>query len=150
MSWSTFVCKLPPNHLCRDVFFDTSFSTPAKCKHVFAVEISFAPRKEVEVPGIESLQINCFIFCNSPNIVKDRLRHDKRDDIQKYNCRDCKPYFTINLGFGRMCATAQIITFALQLYFTGESFRNVQNFLKIQGVKITHVGLFVYLSIENK
>jgi len=122
-----WVCSCP-DHKFRGV----------KCKHVFAVEISFALRKEVEVARIEPLQINCCIFCNSSNIVKDGLRHNKRGDIQKYECRDCNRYFTINLGFERMRATPQIITSALQLYFTGESLHNVQKFLKLQGVTINH------------
>jgi len=66
-----------------------------KCKHIFAVEISFALRKEVEVARIEPLEINCCIFCNPSNIVKDGLRHNKRGDIQKYNCRECNRYFTL-------------------------------------------------------
>jgi transposase-like protein len=37
-----------------------------------------------------------------------------------------------------MKASPQIITSALQLYFTGESLRNTQKFLELQGVKITH------------
>jgi hypothetical protein len=50
--------------------------------------------------------------------VKDGLRHNKHRDIQKYNCRECDRYFTINFGFQRMGATPQIITSSLQLYFT--------------------------------
>ena len=116
-----------------------------KCKHIFAVEISFALHKEVEVARIQPLDINCCIFCTSANIVKDGLRHNKRGDIQKYNCRDCKRYFTINLGFERMRATSQVITSALQLYFTGESFRNVQKFLKLQGVNINHNTIYRWI-----
>ena len=37
-----------------------------------------------------------------------------------------------------MKADPQVITSAMQLYFTGESLRNVQQFLELQGVKITH------------
>lgn len=37
-----------------------------------------------------------------------------------------------------MKASPQVITSAMQLYFTGESLRNVQKFLELQGVKITH------------
>jgi hypothetical protein len=73
-----WVCSCP-DHKFRGV----------ECEHIFAVEISFALRKEVEVARIEPLQINCCIFCNSSNIVKDGLRHNKRGDIQKYECRDC-------------------------------------------------------------
>ena len=38
-----------------------------------------------------------------------------------------------------------MITFALQLYFTGESFRNIQKFLKLQDVKITHVAIYKWI-----
>ena len=105
-----------------------------------AVEISFALRKEVEVTKIEPVQINCCIFCKSFKIVKDGLRHNKYGDIQKFNCRDCNRYFTINLGFEKMHATPQMVTSAMQLYFTGESFRNVKRFLELQGVKMSHVA----------
>lgn len=67
-----WVCSCP-EHKFRGV----------KYNHVFAVEISFALSKEVEVARIEPLQINCCIFCTSSNIVKDGLRYNKRGDIQK-------------------------------------------------------------------
>jgi putative transposase len=129
-----WVCSCP-DHKFRGV----------KCKHIFAVEISFALRKEVEVAQIEPLQIKCCIFCNSSNIVKDGLRHNKRGDIQKYEYRDCRRYFTINLGFERMRATPRIITSALQLCFTGESLRNVQKFLKLHGVSINHDTVYRWM-----
>jgi transposase-like protein len=44
-----------------------------------------------------------------------------------------------------MHATPQMITSALQLYFTGKSFRNVQKFFKLQGVKITHVAVYKWI-----
>jgi len=124
-----------PDHIYRGI----------KCKHIHAVEISFALRKQVEVLKINPVQINCCVFCNSYNIVKDGMRHNKHGDIQKYNCRDCNHYFTINLGFEGMRATPQMITSAMQLYFTGESLRNVQKFLKLQGVKISHVAVYKWI-----
>ena len=55
-----WVCSCP-DHICRGV----------KCKHIFAVEISFALReqvkKEIVIAPIDS--IAC-IFCNSDNVVK--------------------------------------------------------------------------------
>jgi transposase-like protein len=77
--------------------------------------------------------------------VKAGMRKNKTGDIQKYLCRGCGHYFTINLGFERMRATPQIITSAMQLYFTGESLRNVQKFLKLQGVKISHVAILKWI-----
>ncbi len=44
-----------------------------------------------------------------------------------------------------MRATPQIITSAMQLYFTGESLRNVQKFLKLQGVKVSHVAVYKWI-----
>jgi putative transposase len=44
-----------------------------------------------------------------------------------------------------MHATPQMITPALHLYFTGESFRNVQKFLKLQGVKMSHVAIYKWV-----
>ena len=75
--------------------------------------------------------------------MKDGLRHNKYGDIQKLNCKDCG--FTINLGFERMHATPELVTSAMQLYFTGESLRNIQKFLKMQGVKITHVSVYNWI-----
>jgi putative transposase len=44
-----------------------------------------------------------------------------------------------------MRATSQMITSAMQLYFTGESFRNVQKFLKLQGLKMSHVAVYKWI-----
>jgi putative transposase len=103
-----WVCACP-DHKYRGV----------KCKHIFAVEISFALHKEVEVARITPLTTTTCIYCDSSNIVKDGLRHNKYGDIQKYQCRGCSHYFTINLGFEKMKSSPQTITSALQLYFTG-------------------------------
>jgi putative transposase len=116
-----------------------------KCKHIFAVEISFALHKEVEVARIEPIDVDCCIYCKSPWIVKDGPRHNKYGDIQKFNCRDCNRYFTINIRFERIHATPEMITSTLHLYFTGESLRNIQKFLKLEGVKITHVCIYNWI-----
>ncbi|MCL6578916.1 MAG: IS6 family transposase [Candidatus Bathyarchaeota archaeon] len=49
------------------------------------------------------------------------------------------------MGFERMRATPQIITSAMQLYFTGESLRNVQKFLRLQGVNFSHVAILKWI-----
>jgi transposase-like protein len=52
-----------------------------------------------------------------------------------------------------MHATLQMITTAMQPYFTGESFRNVKQFLKMQGVKMSHVAVYKWIrkcvSLQN-
>jgi transposase-like protein len=44
-----------------------------------------------------------------------------------------------------MKASPQIITSAMQLYFTGESLRNVQKFLRLQGVNVSHVAVYKWI-----
>jgi transposase-like protein len=117
-----------------------------KCKHVFAVEFSNQIRKEVQIRRIEpETSVQVCRFCGADQIVHAGMRHNKSGDLQKYLCRNCGHYFTINLGFERMRATPQIITSAMQLYFTGESLRNVQKFLRLQGVKVSHVAILKWI-----
>jgi putative transposase len=117
-----------------------------KCKHIFAVEFSQSVRAEVAISRIiPEVNIQNCQYCGSSGIVKAGLRKNKHGNIQKYLCRGCGHYFTINLGFERMRATPQIITSAMQLYFTGESLRNVQKFLKLQGVNVSHVAILKWI-----
>lgn len=117
-----------------------------KCKHIFAVEFSHSLRAEVAVSRVISeMDVQVCRYCGSSEIVKDGVRHNKHGDLQIYSCQKCGHYFTINLGFERMRATPQIITSAMQLYFTGESLRNVQKFLKLQGVKVSHVAILKWI-----
>jgi putative transposase len=139
-SYNVNANELGWNCSCKDHLY-----RGVKCKHIYAVELSFAIRKQVEITKIEPISISNCILCKSANIVKDGLRHNKHGDIQKHNRRDCNHYFTINLGFERMRATPQIITSSLQLYFTGESLRNVQKFLRLQGVNINHNTVYRWI-----
>lgn len=117
-----------------------------KCKHIHAVEISLALRKEVKASiVIQPIGLACQ-FCKSKNFVKDAIRHNKGYDLQRYLCKDCGKRFSINIGFEGMRATPQIITSAMQLYFTGESLRNVQKFLRLQGVNISHVAVYKWIN----
>jgi putative transposase len=125
-----------PDHLYRH----------QKCKHIFAVEFSASFRTEVQIRRLDNeANVQACKYCGSSEILKDGVRHNKQGDLQIYNCKKCGHYFTINLGFERMRATPQIITSAMQLYFTGESLRNVQKFLRLQGVKVSHVAVLKWI-----
>jgi putative transposase len=116
------------------------------CKHILAVKFSAAIRKVVKVTTIHQVTSSCAcIYCGSDSIAKDGIRHNKAGDIQVFNCKACGRYFTINLGFERMHASPQAITSAMQLYFTGESLRNVQKFLRLQGVNVSHVCVLKWI-----
>lgn len=117
-----------------------------KCKHIWAVEISQKLRQEIsENRIIQPINTSTCIFCGSENIVKNALRHNKYGDIQRYLCKSCGKRFSVNIGFEKMSATPQVITSAMQLYFTGESLRNVQKFLRLQGVKVDHTTVLRWI-----
>lgn len=130
-----WVCQCP-DHKFRHV----------TCKHIHAVLFSQSLRAEVSISRvIPEMNVNTCQYCGSDNIVKDGKRHNKYGDLQIYLCKSCGHNFTVNLGFERMRATPQIITSAMQLYFSGESLRNVQKFLRLQGVKISHVAILKWI-----
>jgi putative transposase len=109
------------------------------CKHIHAITFSQSIRAEVKINRvIQEVNVQKCQYCNSENIVKNSVRHNINGDIQRYKCKTCGKRFSINLGFEKMKATPQIVTSAMQLYFTGESYRNVQKFLKLQGINVDH------------
>lgn len=117
-----------------------------KCKHIHAVEFSLLLRKKVAsqivIQPVSNLSCP---NCKSDVIVRHGIRHNKYGDLQRFSCKECMKRFTINIGFEGMRSTPQIITSAMQLYFTGESFRNVQKFLKLQGVRVSHMAVYKWI-----
>jgi putative transposase len=117
-----------------------------KCKHIFALEINLRMKAQVKKHVIiKPLNTSKCVYCGSEEIVKDAIRHNKKYDIQRYLCKSCGKRFSVNVGFEGMKASPQVITSAMQLYFTGESLRNVQKFLKLQGVQISHVSILKWI-----
>lgn len=109
------------------------------CKHIHAVSFSLSIRAEVKVHRvIEEVNVHKCQYCGSENIVKNAVRHNQNGDIQRFKCKECGKRFSVNLGFQKLKATPQIVTSAMQLYFTGESYRNVQKFLQLQGITVDH------------
>lgn len=117
-----------------------------KCKHAWAVEFSLKMRRQVsENLVIQPLDTQSCVFCGSNQIVKNAKRHNKYGTIQRYLCKNCGKRFSVNIGFKKMKASPQVITSAMQLYFTGESLRNVQKFFRLQGVKVSHVAIYKWI-----
>jgi len=125
-----------PDHVYRHV----------KCKHVFAVEFSQSLRVEVSTNRvIQEVNVKNCRYCGSSNLKKDGLRKNKSGTIQKFYCRDCRHYFTINIGFERMKHNPQAITSAMQLYFSGESLRNTMRSLRSLGVEVSHKTVYMWI-----
>ena len=123
------------------------------CKHVHAVEFSIKLRKQVQrqhYTTIEQVEFSCCPECKSENYIKRGIRKNKSGSIQKYFCNDCSKWFSFNLGFEGMRASPKVITSAMQLYFTGESLRNVQKFIKLQGIKVSHQTIYNWIEKYTK
>ncbi|MER5174602.1 MAG: DDE-type integrase/transposase/recombinase [Candidatus Nitrosocosmicus sp.] len=117
-----------------------------KCKHIYAVEFSLELRKTVvEIRKIEAIAISGCKYCKSENLIKYGLRHNKYGDIQKFDCKDCKRYFTIIIGFEKMKHNPQGITTAMQVYFSGESLRSSARSLKLIGMDVTHQTIYNWI-----
>ncbi|MDE1842747.1 MAG: IS1/IS6 family transposase [Thaumarchaeota archaeon] len=127
---------------CKDAIF-----RKVCCKHSHCVEFSLTLRKTIEKKTtiIQKINISTCPECQSDKIVKHGLRHNKYGDLQRFSCKECKKRFTINLGFEGMKFSPQTITSALQLYFTGESLRNVAKFLRLQGVEVSHKTVYQWI-----
>ena len=63
-------------------------------------------------------------------IKKGRVRR-ARGRVQQYACKACGARFTANLGFARMRIPPVIVGAALNMYFNGESYRDVAETLGI-------------------
>ena len=87
---------------------------------------------------IQPIAINACLYCQSPRIVKNGLRHNKYGDIQVFQCSSCGRDFTINFGFERMKHNPHAVTTAMQLYFSGESLRNTSRSLRMMGVEVSY------------
>jgi putative transposase len=109
------------------------------CKHIFAVDFRLKMKAEVQKNVvIQEVNVSNCQYCHSSNLKKDGIRKNKSGNIQKFFCRDCNHYFTINIGFERMKHNPQAVTTAMQLYFSGESLRNTMDSLKLLGVKVSY------------
>ena len=115
-----------------------------KCKHIWAVEFSFAIRKEVS-KVIEPIHVEGCLYCGSLGLLKVGIRRNKCGDLQKFQCKVCRKYFTINIGFQKMKHSPQGITAAMQLYFSGESLRNTQKSLRLLGVQVSHNTIYTWI-----
>ncbi|MEM3007883.1 MAG: DDE-type integrase/transposase/recombinase, partial [Candidatus Nitrosotenuis sp.] len=109
-----------------------------------SIKIREEVKQRVEVT-IQPVTISTCLSCKSPNIKKYGLRHNKNYDIQRFICQDCHKTFSINIGFEKMKHDPKGITTAMQLYFSGESLRNVAKSLKLLGLEVTHQTVYNWI-----
>lgn len=70
-------------------------------------------------------------FCEGENIVKwCKRKTQNRGEIQRYKCKDCGKYFSVDDGFLKMKNNPQKVTLCLDLFYRGISTRKVQEHLQ--------------------
>ncbi len=99
---------------------------------------------------IKPVTIDSCRFCHGKNIKKNGIRRNKHYSIQRFVCDDCHRTFSMNLGFEKMKHNPKGITTAMQLYFSGESLRNVAKSLKLLGMDVTHQTVYNWINKYTK
>ncbi len=77
-------------------------------------------------------------FCGSASIIKKNIRHNKSGDVQRYHCKDCDRWFSLNIGFERMRYDSKMITRAMGLYFAKMSLRRIADQFEMEGVDVSY------------
>jgi len=122
-----------------------------KCKHIFAAEFSLNIRETVKAERekretvIEQYNASSCLYCGSPTLKKFGVRYNKEGEIQPFKCLSCSRTFSVNIGFERMKHNPKAITSAMQLYFNGESLRNVAESLALIGAKVSHQTIYNWI-----
>jgi hypothetical protein len=96
-------------------------------------------KSDIIITPINSLSCR---YYKSENIVK-KLRLTSIMIYRDICVKNVGNVFYFNIGFDKMHASPQaIISAAIHLYFKGESFRNIKQFLKLQGKKVSHLTIY--------
>jgi transposase-like protein len=130
---------------CKDFTFRLMKKSPDErnCKHILSCVIlrdSIEEKNNIEKIELPKVCPRCY----STTICKNGLRKIKNGiKRQRYACKQCKYKFIIGEnGFSKVSSDPKIITEALNLIFSGVSYRNVARHIKITyQVKISHVSI---------
>lgn len=110
------------------------------CMHIRAAEDASGIRR---LRGGRRAAIGCVdaIMCRNGctgGVIKKGWAPRARGQVQLYGCKVCGARFTANLGFRRMRTPPVIVGAALNMYFNGESYRDVAETLGMLGYPVTH------------
>jgi transposase-like protein len=109
-----------------------------KIKNAYEVETNVKP--EIELI-LEKPTENACPYCNSQNLIKRGLRHDKTNDKQRFSCKDCKKRFVLS-PIKYIKGNAKLVCLAMDCYYKGLSYRDISDqFSQFYGLKISHVSI---------
>ncbi len=111
------------------------------CKHINAIILFNKLQNKVEMDDFQVDEITegkgC-PSCKSDSIIKKGLRRNKSGNKQGYKCRACGLYFVLDPAKG-IKGNARILCLALDMYYKGNSLRDIQDTLyQSFGLKLHH------------
>lgn len=132
---------------CPDFSYRLVKKEDKRCKHIIAVQTlqaTYARENKIEQTEKPKLCPQCF----SAEYVRCGFRIVKGDvKRQKYKCTKCGRRFILGeSGFSKISSDPKIITEALNLIFSGMSYRNVARHLKLTyGRTWSHVAILKWV-----
>ncbi len=111
------------------------------CKHINAIILFNKLKNKVELDDFkveDVMKDKACPSCNSDKILKQGMRRNKSGSRQKYKCKECGAYFVLDPAKG-IKGNARILCLALDMYYKGNSLRDIQNTLYTSfGLKLHH------------
>lgn len=90
-----------------------------------------------------------FVVCHKCKSTKTKYRgtrHNAAGDKKYYLCTECGSYTTPNDGFWRMRYVGEVISAAIEIYYSGVSFHTTAALLKrLFGVKVSDVSILKWV-----
>lgn len=106
------------------------------CKHILLLKTFLAIKLKSQQRVTEINEV-C-PYCNSNNIIRDGTRKTTLGKKQKWLCQTCNGRFVLE-PIKKCKGNAEVITLAMDLFFKGCSYRDIQDTLKQSfGLKIHH------------
>jgi transposase-like protein len=120
----------------------------ADCKHIKVVLNVIMKNKCFQNNTfriMERAKLKLCKHCDSGKIIKYGSRKNKNGKVQIYQCLDCKRKFSENIGFEKTRYNENIITGALQMYYSGMSVRDIENHYEMLGIKVDHSSIYDWI-----
>jgi len=111
------------------------------CKHIQAIILFSKLKSKVELDAFDTDEIteqDICPECKKDTIIKQGFRKNKSGNKQKYKCLSCGAFFIIDPA-KHIKGNAKILCLALDMYYKGNSLRDIQDTLyKNFGLKLHH------------
>ncbi len=119
------------------------------CKHIKAV-LMFSCRNmgyhNESFRIMDRVKRGVCAYCDSGNVIKKGVRKNRTGTVNRLLCKDCGRKYSDNIGFRKMRYTPDVITRAIQSYFSKMSTRRIAHENAILGIKVSHMTVYNWVS----